>query len=32
VTFDAARNPNFDNIHRDLAPDAGHGFWSYSLP
>jgi hypothetical protein len=31
VTFDAAGNPNFDNIHRDLAPDPGHGFWSYQV-
>jgi hypothetical protein len=31
ITFDAAGNPNFDNIHRDLAPDPGHGFWSYQV-
>ena len=31
VTVDAAGNPNFDNIHRDLAPDPGHGFWSYQV-
>jgi hypothetical protein len=31
VTFDAAGNANFDNIHRDAAPDAGHGFWSYQV-
>ena len=31
VTFDAAGNPNFDNIHRDLAPDPGHGFWAYQV-
>jgi hypothetical protein len=23
--------PNFDNIHVDLAPDAGHGFYSYEV-
>jgi hypothetical protein len=31
VTFDAAGNPNFDNEHRDLAPDSGHGFFSYHV-
>jgi hypothetical protein len=31
VTVDASGNPNFDNIHRDLAPDPGHGFWSYQV-
>jgi hypothetical protein len=31
VTFDAAGNANFDNIHRDAAPDPGHGFWSYQV-
>ncbi|MGE5273788.1 MAG: hypothetical protein ACM3QU_08525 [Verrucomicrobiota bacterium] len=31
VTFDAAGSPNFDNIHRDLAPDPGHGFWAYQV-
>jgi hypothetical protein len=31
VTFDAAGNPNFDAIHRDLAPDQGHGFWAYQV-
>ena len=31
VTFDATGNPNFDNIHRDLAPDPGHGFWAYQV-
>src|SRR5262249_51829262 len=31
VTFDAAGNANFDTIHRDLAPDPGHGFWSYQV-
>jgi hypothetical protein len=31
VTFDAAGNANFDNIHRDVAPDPGHGFWSYDV-
>lgn len=32
VTFDASGNPVFTNIHRDLAPDAGKGFYSYSVP
>jgi hypothetical protein len=31
LTFDATGNANFDNIHRDAAPDAGHGFWSYQV-
>jgi hypothetical protein len=31
VTFDAAGSPNFDNLHRDLAPDPGHGFWAYQV-
>jgi hypothetical protein len=31
VTFDAAGNPVFDNEHRDLAPDSGHGFFSYQV-
>jgi Trypsin-like peptidase domain len=31
VTFDAAGKANFDNIHRDAAPDAGHGFYTYAL-
>jgi hypothetical protein len=31
VTFDAAGNANFDSIHRDLAPDPGHGFWAYKV-
>lgn len=31
VTFDAAGNANFDNIHRDSAPDPGHGFWPYQV-
>jgi hypothetical protein len=31
VTVDAAGNPNFDNAHADLAPDVGHGFYSYQV-
>ena len=31
LTFDASGNPVFDNEHRDLAPDAGHGFFSYQV-
>lgn len=31
LTFDAAGNPVFDNEHRDLAPDPGHGFFSYQV-
>ena len=31
VTLDASGNPVFDNIHRDLAPDPGHGFFSYQV-
>jgi hypothetical protein len=31
VTIDPTGNPDFTNIHRDSAPDAGHGFFSYSV-
>jgi hypothetical protein len=31
VTTDAAGNLDFTNIHRDAAPDPGHGFFSYSV-
>ena len=31
VTFDASGNPVFDAIHRDNAPDLGHGFYSYQV-
>jgi hypothetical protein len=31
VTVDAAGDPNFDNLHVDLAPDPGHGFFSYQV-
>lgn len=31
VTTDPMGNPDFTNIHRDPAPDAGHGFFSYSV-
>jgi hypothetical protein len=28
---DAAGNADFTNVHRDLAPDQGHGFFSYQV-
>jgi hypothetical protein len=31
ATTDPSGNPDFTNIHRDSAPDAGHGFFSYSV-
>lgn len=31
VTFDATGNPVFDGVHRDFAPDLGHGFYSYQV-
>jgi hypothetical protein len=31
VTFDTAGNANFDNIQTDVAPDAGHGTFSYTV-
>ena len=31
VTFDASGNPVFDTVHRDFAPDLGHGFYSYQV-
>ena len=31
VAVDAAGNPNFDNVHVDLAPDPTHGFYSYQV-
>jgi hypothetical protein len=31
ITTDATGNPDFTNIHRDAAPDPGHGFFSYSV-
>jgi hypothetical protein len=30
-TVDAAGNPDFSNVHRDAAPDPGHGFNSYDV-
>jgi hypothetical protein len=31
ITVDASGNPDFTNSHVDLAPDAGHGFFSYAV-
>jgi hypothetical protein len=31
VVTDASGNPDFTNAHDDLAPDAGHGFYSYQV-
>jgi hypothetical protein len=31
VSFDASGNPDFTNIHRDAAPDPGHGFFAYQV-
>jgi hypothetical protein len=31
VAFDASGNPDFTNIHRDAAPDPGHGFFTYDV-
>jgi hypothetical protein len=31
VTLDAAGNADFSNAHADLAPDAGHGFFTYQV-
>jgi hypothetical protein len=31
VTFDANGNPNLSNIHRDLAPDQGHGLYTHAF-
>ncbi len=31
VTTDATGNPDFTNIHRDAAPDPGHGLFTYSV-
>ena len=30
-TSDASGNPEFANLHTDLAPDAGHGTYSYQV-
>jgi hypothetical protein len=31
ITTDASGNADFTNAHADLAPDAGHGFYNYSV-
>ena len=31
VAVDPSGNPDFTNIHRDAAPDPGHGFFSYQV-
>jgi hypothetical protein len=31
ITTDAQGNPDFTNIHRDLAPDPGHGAFAYPV-
>lgn len=31
ITTDPNGDPNFSNAHEDAAPDAGHGFFSYSV-
>jgi hypothetical protein len=31
VTNDASGNPVFDNVHRDAAPDPGHGAYAYQV-
>jgi hypothetical protein len=31
ITVDASGNLDFTNIHRDIAPDPGHGFYSYQV-
>lgn len=31
IATDAQGNPDFTNVHTDLAPDAGHGFFSYQV-
>jgi len=30
-TVDASGNPDFTNVHRDYAPDPGHGFFAYQV-
>jgi hypothetical protein len=29
--IDPTGNPDFTNVHRDFAPDSGHGFYSYQV-
>jgi hypothetical protein len=31
AAIDANGNPDFTNIHRDAAPDPGHGFYTYQV-
>jgi hypothetical protein len=31
IVVDASGNPDFTNIHRDAAPDLGHGLYSYQV-
>ena len=31
VTIDAQGQPDFTNVHRDSAPDPGHGFYAYTV-
>jgi hypothetical protein len=31
ITLDPTGDPNFDNIRLDLAPDSGHGFYTYEV-
>ncbi len=31
ITTDASGNADFTNVHDDLAPDPGHGFYSYNV-
>ncbi len=31
ITNDSSGNPDMTNAHRDLAPDPGHGMWSYQV-
>jgi hypothetical protein len=31
VTLDASGNLDFTNAHADIAPDAGHGLWNYTV-
>ena len=31
ITTDAQGNPNYDTAQTDLAPDAGHGFYTYDV-
>ena len=31
ITYDASGNPVTTNVHNDVAPDLGHGFYSYKV-